>query len=42
MATHHGGAGQPSDKENAQQGQDTVITNDSHHEDIDNFENAEQ
>ena len=42
MATHHGGTGQPSDREDAQQGQDTDITNDYHHEDIDSFENAEE
>ena len=42
MATHHGGAGQPLDRDTAQHGQDTDIPNDYHHEDMDNFENAEQ
>ena len=42
MATHHRGAGQPSDMEGAHQGQDTDIPNNYHHEDIDNFENVEQ
>ena len=42
MATHHGGAGLSLDRDSAQHGQDTDIPNDYHHEDIDNFENAEQ
>ena len=42
MATHHGGAGQPLDRDSAQHGQDTDIPNDRHHEDMDNFENMEQ
>ena len=42
MATHHGGAGQPLDRDTAQHGQDTDIPKDYHHEDMDNFENAEQ
>ena len=42
MATHHGGAGQPLDRDTAQNGLDTDITNNYHHEDMDNFENAEQ
>ena len=41
-ATHHGGAGQPLEREDAQQGQDTDVPNDYYHEDIDNFENLEQ
>ena len=42
MATHHGGASQPFDRDTAQHGQDTDIANDYHHEDMDNFENSEQ
>ena len=42
MATHHGGAGQPLDRDTTPQGQDTDIPNDYHHEDMDNFENMEQ
>ena len=42
MATHHGGAGQPLDRDTTPHGQDTDIPNNYHHEDMDNFENAEQ
>ena len=42
MATHHGGAGQPLDRDATLHGKDTDIPNDYHHEDMDNFENAEQ
>ena len=42
MATHHGGAGQLLDRDTAQHRQDTDIPNDYYHEDMDNFENAEQ
>ena len=42
MATCHGGARQPLDRDTAQLGQDTGFLNDYDHEDIDNFENAEQ
>ena len=42
MATHHGSAGQPLDRDTTLHGQDTDIPNDYHHEDMDNFENAEQ
>ena len=42
MATHRGGAGQPLDMETAQNGQDTDIPNNYHHEDMDNIENVEQ
>ena len=42
MATHHGGAGQPLDRDTAQHGQDTDISNDYHHEDMGNIENVEQ
>ena len=42
MVTCHGGAGQPLDMDSAQHGQDTDILNDYHHEDMDNFEKAEQ
>ena len=42
MATHHGGAGHPLDRDTTPQGQDTDIPNDYHHEDMDNFENAGQ
>ena len=42
MATHHGGTGQPLDRDITPHGQDTDIPNDYHHEDMDNFENVEQ
>ena len=42
MATHHGGAGQPLDRDTTLHGQDTDIPNDYHYEDMDNFENTEQ
>ena len=42
IATHHGGTGQPLDRDTAQLGQDTDIPNDYHHENMDTFENAEQ
>ena len=42
MATYHGGTGQPLDRDTTLHGQDTDIPNDYHHEDMDNFENAEQ
>ena len=42
MATCHGGAGQPLDRDITPHGQDTDILNDYHHEDMDNFENMEQ
>ena len=41
MATHHGGAGQPLDRDPTPQEQGTDIPNDYHHEDMDNFENVE-
>ena len=40
MATHHGGAGQPSDRDPNLPEQDTDIPSD-HLEDMDNFENVE-
>ena len=40
MATHHGGAGQPSDRDPHLPEQDTDIPSD-HLEDIDNFKNVE-
>ena len=40
MATHHGGAGQPSDRDPCLPEQDTDIPS-NHLEDIDNFENME-
>ena len=40
MATHNGGAGQPSDRDSNPPGQDTGIPSD-HLEDMDNFENVE-
>ena len=42
MATHYGGAGQPLDRNITPHGQDIDIPNNYHHEDMDNFENAEQ
>ena len=42
MATHHGGTGQPLDRDTTLHGQDTDILNDYHHEDMDNSDNAEQ
>ena len=42
MATHHGGAGQPLDRDTTLHGKDTDIPNYYHHEDMDNFESAEQ
>ena len=42
MATCHGGTGQPLDRDTTLHGQDTDIPNGYHHEDMDNFENAEQ
>ena len=41
MATHHGGAGQPLDRDPTPQEQGTDIPNDYHHEDMDNFKNVE-
>ena len=42
MATHCRGAGQLLDRDTAHHGQNTDILSDYHHEDKDNFENAEQ
>ena len=42
MANCHGGAGQPLDRDTTPPWKDTYISNDYHHEDMDNFENAEQ
>ena len=44
MATHHGGAGQPLDRDATPNGKDTdaTILHNYHHEDMDNFENIEQ
>ena len=39
MATHHGGTGQPLDRDITPHGQDIDIPNDYHHEDMDNLEN---
>ena len=41
MASHHGGAGQPLDRDTTPHGQDTDIPSEYHHEDLDNFENVE-
>ena len=41
MATHHGGTGQPLDRDTTPHGQDTDIPSNYHHEDMDNFENVE-
>ena len=41
MATHHGGTGQPSEKDPNPQEQDIDIPSDYQHEEIDNFENVE-
>ena len=41
MATHHGGMGQPLDRDPTLQEQGSDIPNDYHHEDMDNFENVE-
>ena len=41
MATHHGGTGQPLDRDPNPQEQDIDTPNDYQHEDIDNFENVE-
>ena len=44
MTTHHGGAGQPLDRDATPNGKDTDgnILHNYHHEDIDDFENVEQ
>ena len=42
MATCHGGTGQPLDRDATLHAKDTDIQNDYLHEDMDNFENAEQ
>ena len=42
MATCHGGVGQPLERDATLHGKDTDIQNNFHHEDLDNFENAEQ
>ena len=44
MATHHGGSGQPLDREATPNGKDTDIDipHDYHHEDVGDFENIEQ
>ena len=44
IATHHGGAGQPLDRDSTPNGKDTDanILHNYHHEDMDNFENVEQ
>ena len=41
MATHHGGTGQPLEKDPNPQEQDTDIPNDYQHEYMDDFENGE-
>ena len=41
MATYHGSAGQPLDRDTTPHEQDTDILSDYHHEDMDNFENVE-
>ena len=41
MATHHGGAGQPLDRDPTPHEQGTDIPSNHHHEDMDNFENVE-
>ena len=41
MATHHGGAGQPLDRDPTPHEQGTDILCNYHHEDMDNFENVE-
>ena len=42
MATCHGGTGHPLDRDTTQHGQDTDIWKNYHHENMDNFEDAEQ
>ena len=37
MASHHGGAGQPLDRDTTPHGKDTDILNDYHHADMDKF-----
>ena len=41
MAIHHGGAGQPFDRDTSSHEKDTDILSNYHHEDMDNFENVE-
>ena len=41
MATHHGGTGQPLERDPNPLEQDNDIPNDYQHDDIDNFENLE-
>ena len=41
MATHHGGTGQPLDRDPTLHEQSTDIPSDYHHEDMDNLENVE-
>ena len=43
MATHHGGTGQPLDRDATPNGKDTdaYILHDYHHEDMDDFENVQ-
>ena len=41
MATHHGGTGQPLERDPTPHGQDTDILSDYHHDDVDNFKNVE-
>ena len=42
MATHHGGIGQPLDRDPNLPEQGTDVPSDYNHEDMDNFENVEQ
>ena len=44
MATHHGGAGKPLERDATQNGKDSDanILHNYHYEDMDNFENIEQ
>ena len=42
MATHHVGAGQTLNRDTTPHGQAIDISNDNHHEGMDNFKNAEQ
>ena len=41
MATHHGGAGQPLDRDPTPHEQCTDIPKNCHYEDMDNFKNVE-
>ena len=41
MATHHGGTGEPLDRDPMPHKQGSDILSDHHHEDMDNFKNVE-